>query len=102
MTVRVLLVDDEALVRGGLRVIVDGEPDLEVVGEAEDGADVPAAVAAARPDVVLMDVRMPGLDGISATRALHAQADRSGVPAPRVLVVTTFEHDDYVLDALRA
>lgn len=102
MTVRVLLVDDEALVRSGLRVIIDGEPDLEVVGEVADGADVPAAVAAGRPDVVLMDVRMPGLDGISATRALLARADRAGVPAPRVLVVTTFENDGYVLDALRA
>ena len=102
MTVRVLLVDDEALVRGGLRVIVDGEPDLEVVGEVADGADVPAAVAATRPDVVLMDVRMPGLDGISATRALLAQADRACAVPPRVLVVTTFENDDYVLDALRA
>src|SRR5690606_24347531 len=101
VTVRVLLVDDEALVRGGLRVIVDGEPDLEVVGEVADGADVPAAVATTRPDVVLMDVRMPGLDGISATRALHARADRMGETPPRVLVVTTFENDDYVLQALR-
>jgi len=102
VTVRVLLVDDEALVRSGLRVIVDGEPDLAVVGEVADGADVPAAVAATRPDVVLMDVRMPGLDGISATRALLTRADRSGEVPPRVLVVTTFENDDYVLEALRA
>ncbi|WP_324649311.1 response regulator transcription factor [Georgenia sp. H159] len=102
MTVRVLLVDDEALVRSGLRVIVDGEPDLEVVGEVADGADVPHAVAATRPDVVLMDVRMPGLDGISATRALLTRSDRAGTRPPRVLVVTTFENDDYVLEALRA
>jgi DNA-binding NarL/FixJ family response regulator len=102
MTVRVLLVDDEALVRGGLRYIIDAEPDLEVVGEVADGADVPDAVARTRPDVVLMDVRMPGLDGISATRALLTRADRAGAAAPRVLVLTTFENDDYVLDALRA
>ncbi|WP_043496471.1 response regulator transcription factor [Georgenia sp. SUBG003] len=102
MTVKVLLVDDEALVRGGLRYIIDAEPDLEVVGEVADGADVPDAVARTHPDVVLMDVRMPGLDGISATRALLTHADRSGAAAPHVLVLTTFENDDYVLDALRA
>jgi len=102
VTVKVLLVDDEALVRGGLRYIIDAEPDLEVVGEFADGAGVPDAVARTRPDVVLMDVRMPGLDGISATRAVLTQAGRAGAEAPRVLVLTTFENDDYVLDALRA
>lgn len=100
--IRVLLVDDEALVRGGLRVIIGAEADLEVVGEVADGADVADAVARTRPDVVLMDVRMPGVDGIAATRALLARADRTGAAAPRVLVVTTFENDDYVLEALRA
>lgn len=95
--VRVLVVDDEPLVRAGLRVVLDGEPDLEVVGEAADGAEVPGAVAATRPDVVLLDVRMPRVDGIAATRAIVARD-----PAPRVLVMTTFEHDDHVLDALRA
>lgn len=95
--VRVLVVDDEPLVRAGLRVILGAEPDIEVVGEATDGAEVPGAVAATRPDVVLLDVRMPRVDGIAATRAIVARD-----PAPRVLVMTTFEHDDHVLDALRA
>ncbi|HEV7712015.1 MAG TPA: response regulator transcription factor [Asanoa sp.] len=98
MTVRVLIVDDDALVRVGLRTIVDAEPDLEVVAEAGDGAEVPPLVARHRPDVVLMDVRMPDVDGIQATRHLLTTA---AVP-PRVIVVTTFENDDYVYDALRA
>jgi DNA-binding NarL/FixJ family response regulator len=96
-TLRVVVVDDEPLVRAGLRAILEAEADLEVVGEAGDGADVAAVVAGARPDVVLMDVRMPRVDGIAATRALLARQ-----PAARVLVVTTFENDDHVLDALRA
>jgi DNA-binding NarL/FixJ family response regulator len=94
---RVVVVDDEPLVRAGLRVIVDAEPDMTVVGEAGDGVDVPGLVARTHPHVVLMDVRMPAVDGIAATRAL---VDRPG--APRVIVVTTFENDDHVLDALRA
>ena len=98
MTVRVLIVDDDALVRVGLRTIVDAEPDLEVVAEAGDGAEVPPLVARHRPDVVLMDVRMPDVDGIQATRHLLTTA---AVP-PRVIVVTTFENDDYVYEALRA
>jgi DNA-binding NarL/FixJ family response regulator len=102
VSVRVLLVDDEALVRAGLRVILEGEADLEVVGEAADGADVADAVATLGPDVVLMDVRMPYVDGIAATRALVERADRAGTATPRVLVLTTFENDDYVFDALRA
>lgn len=95
--IRVLLVDDEPLVRAGLRTILDAEADIEVVGEAEDGVGVPGLVASTRADVVLMDVRMPRVDGIAATTALLARE-----PATRVLVVTTFENDDYVLDALRA
>jgi DNA-binding NarL/FixJ family response regulator len=93
----VLLVDDEPLVRSGLRVLLASESDVEVVGEVEDGADVPAAVRRLRPDIVLMDVRMPRIDGIAATERLVRQPD-----APKVLVVTTFENDEYVYDALRA
>ncbi|MFC4536166.1 response regulator [Sphaerisporangium dianthi] len=98
MTIRVGVVDDEELIRVGLRVIIGAQPDLEVVGEAADGTEVMAMVARTRPDVLLMDVRMPAIDGIEATRRLLAA---SGTP-PRVLVITTFENDDHVYDALRA
>src|SRR5699024_5888301 len=95
---RVLIVDDEELIRTGLRAVIDAESGLEVVGEAGDGAEVVPIAQKTRPDVVLMDVRMPSIDGIRATELL---LDR-GQPAPRVLVVTTFESDEYVYDALRA
>ncbi|WP_198048837.1 response regulator [Nocardiopsis dassonvillei] len=95
--VRVLLVDDDPLVRSGLRIMLSGGGDIEVVGEAGDGAEVPAAVAEHRPDVVLMDVRMPGTDGIAAAEALRG--DGSG---PQVLVLTTFDADATVVRALRA
>ncbi|WP_285101046.1 response regulator transcription factor [Promicromonospora sp. MEB111] len=95
--VRVLLADDEPLVRSGLRLILDAEPDLEVVGEAGDGARAVELARSLRPDVVCMDVRMPGVDGLRATELVL----RLPQP-PRVLVVTTFEHDGYVLDALTA
>ena len=95
--IRVLVVDDEQLVRAGLAMILGSAEDLTVVGLVEDGADALAAVARARPDVVLMDVRMPRLDGIEATRAIRALPD-----APRVLVVTTFHLDEYVFGALAA
>ncbi|WP_409465713.1 response regulator [Amycolatopsis sp. GA6-003] len=98
MSVRVLLVDDERLIRAGLRAIVDSEPDLTVVGEASDGAEVPGLVGQLRPDVVLMDVRMPAVDGIRATGHLMSTMDNP----PKVIVVTTFENDDYVYDALLA
>ena len=98
MTIGVLLVDDEELVRTGLRAILDAQPDLEVVGEAADGAEVMPLVRRLRPDVVLMDVRMPAIDGIQATRQLV----ETMTEPPRVLVITTFENDDYVYEALRA
>jgi DNA-binding NarL/FixJ family response regulator len=97
--IRVLLVDDHALVRAGFRMLLEGEPDIEVVGEAEDGDRVLVAVTQTRPDVVLMDVQMPRVDGITATRRL---ADLPLDPLPRVLILTTFERDDYIQDALRA
>ncbi|MFG1719903.1 response regulator [Micromonospora chalcea] len=95
--VRVLIVDDDPLVRGALSMILGGVPDLAVVGEATDGAEVPEAVAAHAPDVVLMDIRMPRVDGLAATEALRATAD-----PPEVLVLTTFDADEQVLRALRA
>jgi DNA-binding NarL/FixJ family response regulator len=95
----VLLVDDEELVRAGLKAILDAEPDIEVLGEASDGAEVPGLVRRFEPDVVLMDVRMPVVDGISATRHLVSSG---GPGAPRVLVLTTFGNDGYVYDALQA
>ncbi|MDT0415010.1 response regulator transcription factor [Streptomyces sp. DSM 41982] len=98
MTLRVLLVDDEPLVRAGLRAVLEAQHDLEVCGEAGDGAAVVPLVRALRPDVVAMDVRMPLMDGIGATRAVLAMAG----PLPKILVVTTFENDAYVYDALRA
>jgi DNA-binding NarL/FixJ family response regulator len=103
----VLIVDDDELIRVGLRAIIDAQADLRVVGEAADGAEVVPLVARLRPDVVLMDVRMPAIDGIQATRHLLATAGPSGrerrsSDPPRVLVITTFENDEYVYEALRA
>jgi DNA-binding NarL/FixJ family response regulator len=95
--VRVLIVDDDALVRAGLTMILSGAEDVCVVGEAADGAEVPAAVAANKPDVVLMDIRMPRVDGLAATEALRGRPD-----PPEVIVLTTFDADEYVLRALRA
>jgi DNA-binding NarL/FixJ family response regulator len=95
--IRVLLADDQALVRAGFRLILGAEDDLDVVGEAGDGEEALALAAETRPDVVLMDVRMPKLDGIEATRRLVAS-----VPGTRVLMLTTFDLDEYVVDAFRA
>ncbi|MFJ6382663.1 response regulator [Kitasatospora sp. NPDC092039] len=99
MTVRVLLVDDQALVRAGFRVLIDSEPDLEVVGEASDGAEALGLIGARLPQVALMDIRMPVMDGIAATRAICADPKLSGV---KVVVLTTFGHDEYVFAALQA
>ncbi|GHC50297.1 DNA-binding response regulator [Streptomyces flavofungini] len=98
MPVTVLLVDDEPLVRAGLRAVLEAQPDIEVVGEAADGAAVIPLVRELRPDVVAMDVRMPLLDGIEATRAVL----RTVTDPPKILVITTFENDEYVYEALRA
>ncbi len=95
--IRVLLVDDQSLLRLGFRMILEAEPDLAVLGEAADGATAISMAAALRPDVVLMDVRMPGTDGIAATAAVTAVPD-----APRVLILTTFDLDEYVFSGLRA
>jgi DNA-binding NarL/FixJ family response regulator len=95
--IRVLLVDDDPLVRAGLSFMLGGAPDIEIAGQAGDGSEVPALVAETRPDVVLMDIRMPDVDGLAATEALRARPD-----APEVIVLTTFHADEQVLRALRA
>ncbi|MGC9436716.1 response regulator [Streptomyces sp. WG5] len=108
--IRVLLVDDDPLVRSGLRLMLRGAPDVEVVAEAADGAEVAALVAEYSPDLVLMDIRMPGMDGLAATEVLRARpspnSPRSSIQRmfhpPEVLVLTTFNTDEYVLRALRA
>jgi DNA-binding NarL/FixJ family response regulator len=95
--IRVVLVDDQELVRTGFRLVLSGQPDLEVVGEAGDGAEAIELIAQARPDVVVMDVRMPRMDGVEATRRI-----RAGDDAPRVLILTTFDLDEYVYEAIKA
>ena len=105
MSVRVLIADDQAMVREGFSVLLGAQPDIEVVGEAVDGRDAVEQAAALRPDVILMDVRMPVLDGLEATRQILGDAGRAGDGATagtRVLVVTTFDLDEYVYGALRA
>ncbi|MFE2267190.1 response regulator [Streptomyces griseosporeus] len=99
MTIRVLLADDQALLRSAFRVLVDSEPDMEVVGEASDGAEAVRLAKEQRADVVLMDIRMPGTDGLAATRMISADPSLAGV---RVVILTTFEVDDYVVQSLRA
>ena len=96
--IRVLIADDHALLRNGLRGMLDAQEDMEVVGEAEDGAQAVDEAIRLHPDVVIMDIRMPRLDGIEATKRLAAQGEK----APRVLVLTTFDLDEYVYEALKA
>ncbi len=110
MTIRILVADDQALVRTGMVMVLSAEPDLEIVGEAADGAEAVKLTQQLAPDVVVMDVRMPGDDGLAATRLLQADSASGDGPGavpgetagPRVLVVTTFPDDDVVIDALRA
>lgn len=99
MTIRVVLADDQALIRSGFRVLIDSADDLEVVGEAGTGDDAVRLARSTRADVVLMDIRMPGMDGIAATRAITGDDDLAGV---KVVVLTTFEIDAYVIEAVRA
>ena len=98
MATRVLLADDQAMVRAGFRMILDAEEDVEVAAEAEDGLQAIAAARRTRPDVVVMDIQMPNMDGAAATREILGSVE----PPPRVLVVTTFDIDEYVYEALRA
>ncbi|WP_395243272.1 response regulator [Agromyces sp. MMS24-K17] len=100
--IRVALVDDQALFRAGVRMLVESQPDLDFAGEAGDGLAAVALAEASAPDVVLMDVRMPHLDGIGATERILAAADRAGRPAPRVIVLTTFDLDENAARAIRA
>jgi DNA-binding NarL/FixJ family response regulator len=99
MSIRILIADDQGLVRTGFRMILDAEPDLDVVGEAVDGREAVDKAKAAKPDVILMDIRMPELDGIEATRRIVAEG---GEDAPKILMLTTFDLNEYVYEALRA
>ncbi|WP_371572514.1 response regulator [Streptomyces sp. NBC_01314] len=99
MTIRVLLADDQALLRGTFRLLIDAQPDMEVVGEASNGQEAVGLARSQQADVVLMDIRMPEVDGLEATRLIGQDEDLAGV---KVLVLTTFEVDEFVVEALRA
>lgn len=98
MSIKVLLVDDQAMVRAGLHMILEAEPDIKVACEAEDGAKAIAAARSLKPDIVLMDIQMPVMNGLEATRRIVHEIEKP----PRVLILTTFERDDYIFEALRA
>jgi DNA-binding NarL/FixJ family response regulator len=102
MSVKVLLVDDQSLIRAGFRMILGAEEDIEVVGECSDGAQAVDSAKRLAPDVVLMDIRMPEMDGIEATRRIVGGRDAAAEAGPRVLILTTFDLDEYVYDALGA